>query len=330
MSMNIDTIPRCNLAQLPTPVQELDRLTKELNGPKLLVKRDDQTGLAFGGNKTRKLEFLIADALKKEADTVITVGAVQSNHCRQTAAAAAKMGLSCELVLAGNRPKIPNGNVLLNLFCGANLHWTSRDQVDMKMEHITEQLRKIGRNPYLIPLGGSNGLGALAYAQAMLEFNDQLHEEKKNVDYIIFATSSGGTQAGLVLGARLARFAGKIIGISIDQKPFQTPSYQNKLAKIANDAAKIINAPFEFKEDDFIINHDYLGEGYGVVGSLERETIHIAARIEGLLVDPVYTGRAMGGLIDLIKKGFFSSKDTVLFLHTGGSPALFSYAEELI
>jgi D-cysteine desulfhydrase len=330
MNMNIDSIPRCNLAQLPTPVQELDRLTKELNGPKLLVKRDDQTGLAFGGNKTRKLEFLIADALKKGADTVITVGAVQSNHCRQTAAAAAKVGLKCELVLAGTKPKIPNGNVLINLFCGANLHWTTRDKIDMKMEQVTEQSREIGRNPYLIPLGGSNGLGALAYAQTMLELNDQLQDEKKNVDYIIFATSSGGTQAGLVLGARLSRFDGKIIGISIDQKPFQTPSYQNKLAEIANEATKIINAPFEFKENDFVINYDYLGEGYGVAGTLERETIHMAARIEGLIVDPVYTGRAMGGLIDLIKKGSFSSKDTVLFLHTGGSPALFSYAEELI
>jgi 1-aminocyclopropane-1-carboxylate deaminase/D-cysteine desulfhydrase-like pyridoxal-dependent ACC family enzyme len=171
MNMNIDSIPRCNLAQLPTPVQELDRLTKELNGPKLLVKRDDQTGLAFGGNKTRKLELLIADALKKGADTVITVGAVQSNHCRQTAAAAAKVGLNCELVLAGTKPKIPNGNVLINLFCGANLHWTTRDKIDMKMEQVTEQSREIGRNPYLIPLGGSNGLGALAYAQTMLELN---------------------------------------------------------------------------------------------------------------------------------------------------------------
>jgi len=328
--MNIDELPRCNFAQLPTPVQEVRRLTQELNGPELLVKRDDQTGLALGGNKTRKLEFLIADAMKKEADTVITVGAAQSNHCRQTAAAAAQVGLGCELVLVGDEPKIPNGNVLLNLFCGAKLHWTTRDQIKMKMEQVADDLRRIGRNPYLIPLGGSNGLGALGYAQTMLELSEQLSKERRKVDHIVFASSSGGTQAGLELGARLAPFNGKLIGISVDQKPFQEPSYPGQLAEIANDAARIINAPFEFKEDDFFVNHDYLGKGYGVVGTLEREAIHLVARTEGLILDPVYTGRAMGGLIDLIKKGFFASKDTVLFIHTGGAPAVFAYAEELI
>jgi D-cysteine desulfhydrase len=328
--MNIDALPRCNFALLPTPVQVMRRLAQELNGPELWVKRDDQTGLALGGNKTRKLEFLIADALKKEADTVITVGAAQSNHCRQTAAAAAQVGLGCELVLAGDAPEIPNGNVLINLFCDANLHWTSREYIQAKMEQVAEDLRRAGRTPYLIPLGGSNGLGAIGYAQTMLELSAQLHQDGRKVDTIVFASSSGGTQAGLELGARLARFDGRLLGISVDQKPFQKPSYPSQLAEIANDAARIINAPFEFKEDDFVVNHDYLGKGYGVVGALEREAIHLTARTEGLIVDPVYTGRAMGGLIDLIKKGFFASKDTVLFLHTGGAPALFAYAEELI
>ena len=327
--MKLDSLPRLKLAQLPTPLQELSRLGQLLGGPKLLVKRDDQTGLALGGNKTRKLEFLIADALKKGADTVITTGAPQSNHCRQTAAAAAQVGMGCELVLGGNEPEVPNGNVLLDLFCGANLHWTTRERRNAKMDEVARQLRSLKHNPYIIPVGGSNGLGALGYVQAMIELNDQLSKGRVKVDTIVFATSSGGTQAGMVVGARISGFKGKILGISIDQRSSQEPSYQSELAAIANEAAKLIDSRYEFTEDDFTVNYDYLGLGYGVVGNLERESIRLTACTEGLLLDPVYSGRAMGGLIDLIKKGFFSLKDTVLYWHTGGTPALFAYAREL-
>lgn len=327
--MKLKSLPRIELAQLPTPLQELSRLGQLLGGPKLLVKRDDQTGLALGGNKTRKLEFLIADALKKGADTVITAGAPQSNHCRQTAAAAAQVGMGCELVLGGNEPEVPNGNVLLDLFCGANLHWTTRERRNAKMEEVARQLRSLKHNPYIIPVGGSNGLGALGYVQAMIELNDQLSKGRVKVDTIVFATSSGGTQAGMVVGARISGFKGKILGISIDQRSSQEPSYQSELAAIANEAAKLIDSRYEFTEDDFTVNYDYLGLGYGVVGNLERESIRLTACTEGLLLDPVYSGRAMGGLIDLIKKGFFSLKDTVLYWHTGGAPALFAYAREL-
>lgn len=327
--MKLKSLPRIELAQLPTPLQELSRLGQLLGGPKLLVKRDDQTGLALGGNKARKLEFLIADALKKGADTVITTGAPQSNHCRQTAAAAAQVGMGCELVLGGNEPEVPNGNVLLDLFCGANLHWTTRERRNTKMEEVAGQLRSIKRTPYIIPVGGSNGLGALGYVQAMIELNDQLSKGRIKVDTIVFATSSGGTQAGMVVGARISGFEGKIQGISIDQRSSQEPSYQSELAAIANEAAKLIDSRYEFTEDDFTVNYDYLGLGYGVVGNLERESIRLTACTEGLLLDPVYSGRAMGGLIDLIKKGFFSLKDTVLYWHTGGAPALFAYAREL-
>ncbi len=327
--MKLKSLPRTELAQLPTPLQELPRLGQLLGGPKLLVKRDDQTGLALGGNKTRKLEFLIADALKKGADTVITTGAPQSNHCRQTAAAAAQVGMGCELVLGGNEPEVPNGNVLLDLFCGANLHWTTRERRNAKMDEVVRQLRSLKHNPYIIPVGGSNGLGALGYVQAMIELNDQLSKGRIKVDTIVFATSSGGTQAGMVVGARISGFEGKILGISIDQRSSQEPSYQSELAAIANEAAKLIDSRYEFTEDDFTVNYDYLGLGYGVVGNLERESIRLTACTEGLLLDPVYSGRAMGGLIDLIKKGFFSLKDTVLYWHTGGAPALFAYAREL-
>ena len=327
--MKLKSLPRIELAQLPTPLQELSRLGQLLGGPKLLVKRDDQTGLALGGNKTRKLEFLIADALKKRADTVITTGAPQSNHCRQTAAAAAQVGMGCELVLGGNEPEVPNGNVLLDLFCGANLHWTTRERRNAKMEEVARQLRRLKHNPYIIPVGGSNGLGALGYVQAMIELNDQLSKGRVKVDTIVFATSSGGTQAGMVVGARISGFKGKILGMSIDQRSSQEPSYQSELAAIANEAANLIDSRYEFTEDDFTVNYDYLGLGYGVVGNLERESIRLTACTEGLLLDPVYSGRAMGGLVDLIKKGFFSLKDTVLFWHTGGAPALFAYAREL-
>lgn len=327
--MKLKSLPRIELAQLPTPLQELPRLGQLLGGPKLLVKRDDQTGLALGGNKTRKLEFLIADALKKGADTVITTGAPQSNHCRQTAAAAAQVGMGCELVLGGNEPEVPNGNVLLDLFCGANLHWTTRERRNAKMDEVARQLLSLKHNPYIIPVGGSNGLGALGYVQAMIELNDQLSKGRIKVDTIVFATSSGGTQAGMVVGARISGFEGKILGISIDQRSSQEPSYQSELAAIANEAAKLIDSRYEFTEDDFTVNYDYLGLGYGVVGNLERESIRLTACTEGLLLDPVYSGRAMGGLVDLIKKGFFSLKDTVLYWHTGGAPALFAYAREL-
>jgi len=238
--MKLKSLPRIELAQLPTPLQELPRLGQLLGGPKLLVKRDDQTGLALGGNKTRKLEFLIADALKKGADTVITTGAPQSNHCRQTAAAAAQVGMGCELVLGGNEPEVPNGNVLLDLFCGANLHWTTRERRNAKMDEVARQLLSLKHNPYIIPVGGSNGLGALGYVQAMIELNDQLSKGRIKVDTIVFATSSGGTQAGMVVGARISGFEGKILGISIDQRSSQEPSYQSELAAIANEAAKLI------------------------------------------------------------------------------------------
>jgi D-cysteine desulfhydrase len=164
----------------------------------------------------------------------------------------------------------------------------------------------------------------------MLELKNQLSKGKHKVDTIVFATSSGGTQAGMVVGARLAGFEGKILGISVDQGPFQEPSYPMELAAIANESARLTNSRQEFCEDDFLVNYDYLGQGYGVVGNLERESIKLTACTEGLLLDPVYTGRAMGGLIDLIKRGFFSRKDTVLYWHTGGAPALFAYAQELI
>jgi D-cysteine desulfhydrase len=327
--MRIDSLPRFRLAQLPTPIEELKTLTRELGGPELLIKRDDQTGLALGGNKTRKLEFLVGEALAQGADTLVTAGAAQSNHCRQTAAAAAKAGLRCELILNGTKPEIPNGNLLLDQLLGAGEHWIERPQRPAKLRDLPEQLRAQGRKPYVIGVGGSNGVGATGYVVAMLEVAEQLRTRKQRVDHIVFGTSSGGTQAGVVLGARVAGFTGQLHGLSIDKGTPELEAYEEEVAQIANECAEYIGSAERFSKQNIKVVYGYLGEGYGVVGDLEREAIRMMARCEGIILDPVYAGRAFGALIDLIRKGVFKRGETVLFWHTGGAPALFAYAAEL-
>jgi D-cysteine desulfhydrase family pyridoxal phosphate-dependent enzyme len=342
--------PRFSLAQLPTPLESLPRLTAALGGPRLWIKRDDQTGLALGGNKTRKLEFLIADALAKKADVILTAGAAQSNHCRQTAAAAAKAGLRCVLILGGNEPEVPNGNLLLDRLLGAEVHWTTRERRLERMAEIAEQMRKDGHVPYVIPYGGSNGVGAQGYFVAMKELMGQLHERKEAVEYMIVASSSGGTQAGLVLGAKVLGFAGRIIGISIDKGERDPDRFEDEMAAIANATAAVMGVSERVSAADFEVDYGYLGGGYGVVGELEREAISLMATREGIILDPVYAGRAFGAMLDMIRRGFFGEPDreknkqgagaiggreaggkqsAVLFWHTGGAPACFAYGEEL-
>jgi len=325
------SLPRLPLAKLPTPLDEMPRLTKALGGPRLLVKRDDLTGLATGGNKTRKLEFLIADALAQGSDSVITAGGPQSNHCRQTAAAAAIAGLECHLVLGGE-PQPPVGNLLLDKLLGATIHWTAKPQRNARMQAVAVELRAAGRNPYVVPIGGSTSLGAVGYVAAMVELTQQLAERGDAVDHVVLATSSGGTQAGMVLGAKLAGFRGKIVAISIDNLP-DDQSDEKFLAgvcKIAAGAASLLGADVRLSVDDFDTNYDYLGAGYGIVGDLEREAIKTFARTEGILVGPVYTGRVAGALTDLIRRGAFKADETVLFWHTGDESALHAYARELL
>ena len=327
--MSIDSLPRFPLAHLPTPLEELKALSRQLAGPDILIKRDDQTGLALGGNKTRKLEFLLGDALAKGADTLITLGAVQSNHCRQSAGAAAKAGLRCELILNGKKPDVANGNLLLNELLGANLHWIERPQRAAKLAELDAQLRAQGRQPYLIPVGGSNGVGATGYVVAMQELAEQLRLSGRRVDHILFGTSSGGTQAGITLGARIAGITSQLHGLSIDKNDPEHFEYETEVAQIANDCAAYIGSDVRLTRDDVKVVYGYKGEGYGVVGDLEREAIRLLARSEGIVLDPVYAGRAFGGLVDLIRKGVFKKGETVLFWHTGGAPALFAYAKEL-
>ena len=327
--MRIDSLPRFSLAQLPTPIEELRKLTVKLGGPRLFIKRDDQTGLALGGNKTRKLEFLVGQALAQGADTLVTAGATQSNHCRQTAAAAAKAGLSCELILNGNRPEVPDGNLLLDRLLGAKEHWIERSQRAMKLAEVADQLRSKGRKPYVIGVGGSNGVGATGYGVAMLELAEQLHDLKVRVDHIVFGTSSGGTQAGILLGARLAGLSAQLHGLSIDKDEPELEAYEQEVAQIANDCATYVGSSERFAWKEVKVISGYMGGGYGVVGDLEREAIRLMAQSEGIILDPVYAGRAFGGLIHLIRKGFFKPEESVLFWHTGGTPAVFAYAKDL-
>jgi L-cysteate sulfo-lyase len=328
--MRIQSLARFPLAQLPTPIEELKSLSQQLGGPELLIKRDDQTGLALGGNKTRKLEFLVGQALEQGADTLVTAGAAQSNHCRQTAAAAARAGLRCELLLNGTKPEFPNGNVLLDELLGARIHWIQTSERVAKLRELPDQLRKEGCKPYVIPVGGSNGVGATGYVLAMIELVEQLDGLNRRVDHVVFASSSGGTQAGIVVGAKIMGFDGKLHGVSIDKGERNSAPYEQELADIANETIKYIGFDAPFTVKDFQVDYSYLGGGYGVVSDLEREAIRLLGSREGIVLDPVYTGRSMGALIDLICKKAFRSDETVLFWHTGGAPALFAYAKDLI
>lgn len=319
--------PRLRLAHLPTPLEEMPNLTLRLKGPCLLIKRDDQTGLATGGNKTRKLEYIMADALAQGADTIVTLGAAQSNHARQTAAAAAKLGLGAVLLLRGEEPPQRTGNLLLDSLLGAEVRWlgdTHPGKLDV--EPIMEELREGGLKPYLVPYGASNEIGVWGYIQAMKELLEQLEDKSQKADYIVLATSSGGTQVGLTLGAKVYGYEGKIIGISVD---LSKEELLRNLVSLAQATATRWGFDLSLGRDDFTVYDDYLGGGYGLLGPKEIEAITLLARTEGILLDPVYTGRAMAGLMDLIRRGTFRSSEIVIFWHTGGTPALFAYAQEL-
>lgn len=303
----------------------MPRLSRQL-GPRLYLKRDDQTGLATGGNKTRKLEFLVADALKQNASALITIGAPQSNHARQTAAAAARAGLRCLLVLSGQAPAQQTGNLLLDQLLGAQLVWAGERPREAVMEEVAAEERAAGRRPYPIPLGGSNALGAAGYALAVAELQAQLEAQRLQFDRVLFASSSGGTHAGLVVGQRLTALAGEVLGISIDH-PAET--LKRSVAALATETSRLAGQPYTYQPDEIAANADYLGAGYGQMGAPEREAIEMFAQVEGILLDPVYTGRAAAGLIDLIRRGEIGKDETVLFWHTGGAPALWAYADQL-
>ncbi|MCP4180345.1 MAG: D-cysteine desulfhydrase family protein [bacterium] len=330
--MDLSKIEKYSLGFFPTPLTELKRLSNYLGGPSLYIKRDDQTGLATGGNKTRKLEYLFADAIKNGCDTVITAGASQSNHCRQTAAAAAFSGLNCHLVLGGNEPDDLTGNLLLDNLFNAKIHWTGSFRKGEKIPEIKKELINRGFNPYVIPYGGSNEIGALGFVNSLKELKEQTLSISNGFefDYIVFASSSGGTHSGLAVGCKLFDVNSTILGIGIDKGEAGDLPFKEHIADLANKTAKLLSLSYNFNQNDFNLNQNYMGEGYGIVNKLDKDGIKLLAEQEGILTDPVYTGRAMGALIDLVRKNYFKSSDKVLFWHTGGAPALFHYAKNII
>jgi len=326
--MALSDFPRVRLAHLPTPLEPLERLSAELGGPPVYIKRDDCTGLAFGGNKTRKLEFLLADARTAGADTVITAGGLQSNHVRQTAAAANRLGLASHLVLQRyhdwpDAAYLESGNLLLDGLLGARIHVVPPDQPrDRVMARLAEDLGARGARPYVIPAGGSNAVGGLAYAAAAGEILDQAATLGIDVGAVVFATASGGTQGGLMAGFALREATVEVIGINVDVRD---PELTDKVARVAEGTAGLLGLGDRGRAGKVVIEDGYGGEAYGLPTPEMLDTLRLLARLEGLLLDPCYTGKAMAGLIGLHRQGRFDGGRAVVFIHTGGLPLLFAY-----
>jgi L-cysteate sulfo-lyase len=326
--MKLAKFPRVRITHAPTALEPMHRLTAALGGPQLWIKRDDCTGLATGGNKTRKLEYLVADALRLGADTLITQGATQSNHARQTAAIAAKLGLECHLILedrTGYRQADyqHSGNVFLDHLCGAHVSEVPADTpMDKAMETLAAQLRDKGSKPYIIPGGGSNALGALGYVTCALELADQATQMGLNIHALVHATGSAGTQAGLVVGMEGARTQIPVLGIGV-RAPRQ--AQEEKVFLLAQQTAELLGVPGAVQREHVVANCDYIGAGYGIPTPGMMEAVTMLARLEGILLDPVYSGKGMAGLIDLIRKGHYKKDENVVFLHTGGAVGLYGY-----
>lgn len=324
----LDGMPRFSCAHLPTPLEPLKHLSTCLGGPNLWIKRDDCTGLASGGNKARKLEFLIGDAIAKDADTVITHGAVQSNHVRQTAAAAVIANMNCEVLYehrvdGADRDYMLSGNVLLTQLLGAKRHDYPND-TDMvaAMEAVADALRERGKRPYIIPGGGSNPVGAMGYANCALELAQQAKGMGLTIDHVVHATGSTGTQAGLIAGSHAMGWSFPILGIGVR---LPRPEQEQKVFELARATAEYLGVKQVLPRESVKANCDYVGAGYGIPTDGMIEAVSLLARLDGILLDPVYSGKGMAGLIDLIRKNEFSSTDNIVFLHTGGSATLFSY-----
>ena len=318
----IENFKRVSLGHFPTPIEHLKSISDYLGGPQIFIKRDDCTGLATGGNKTRKLEFILADAIDKNADLVVTVGAIQSNHARQTAAACAKLGLRCLIVLEQRLKDAPeiymsSGNVFLNKVFGAEMILCPPDR-DVKdyADEIVEEKKHSGENPYFIPVGGSNHLGELGYIECMREIIE--NQNNNPFTHIILATGSGGTHAGLVAGKTIFQSEIKVIGISIkDNKSNQ----EERVYQLATNSLKYVDSSAPNREDVFV-DDSFVGPGYAEPTDGMRKALSLMATREGILLDPVYSGKAFDGLIGLVRSNFFKPNDKVLFLHTGGSAAI--------
>jgi len=339
----IHTFKKKELIHLPTPFMKLENLTQELGGPNIYIKRDDLTGLAFGGNKSRKLEFIIQDVLEKKADVILTWAGLQSNWCLQTAAAARKFGITPVLVLFNvyDLPVEYDGNLLLDFILKADIKIKEAEKggvvhledVDAILDEAAMKVKEWGHTPYVAPIGGSavggsmeEPLGAISYVDAFVEMVEQAKSQGIDVDHVIHASGSGGTQAGLAVGAKAWNKKAKVLGVSVSE---EKQTYRELVLKIARDTEKALTGTIGIGEKDIIIFDEYIGEGYGEINQEVSDAIRFVAMKEGIFLDPVYTGKAMVALIDLVKKGYFGKDESVVFFHTGGTAALFPNKHKL-
>jgi D-cysteine desulfhydrase len=311
---------RILLCTLPTPLHRLEELSRRINRD-IWIKRDDLTGFAMGGNKARKAEFLLADALQNRCDMILTAGAIQSNHARIIATGSRKLSLECHLFLKGQTPDPPTANVLLDLLAEATIHTVSaREDPMLAMETFAEQMKKEGRNPYIIPVGGSNEIGAQGYASGFQELDGQLRNLPLKPTVLVFCSSSGGTHAGILVGKAMTRSQVEILGIRNDDDS----NFEEAVCRVANGLARRLRLGREFHEEDIHLNSNYVGEGYGVPSMEGKAALKELWQWEGILLDPVYTSKTMAGLIDLARKGKWAN-ERIVFLHTGGTPSSFAF-----
>jgi L-cysteate sulfo-lyase len=343
MKNKIHKFPKQDLIHLPTPFLKLDNLTKELGGPSIYIKRDDMTGLAFGGNKSRKLEFIMQDVLDKKADVIITWAGLQSNWCLQTAAAARKFGITPILILFNvyDLPAEYDGNLLLDFILSADIKIREvgkgsvlhLQEVDEILEETVIEVKEWGHTPYIAPIGGSaaggsmgDPLGAISYVNAYAELMEQAEKAGVDVNYVIHASGSGGTQAGLTVGAKALSDGTEVLGVSVSEPKSM---YTDYVLDIATDTVSALDLGVTVKKNDIVVFDEYLGEGYGEVNREVAEAIRLMSMKEGIFLDPVYTGKAMVALMDLVKKGYFQKENNVVFFHTGGTAALFPNKHKL-
>lgn len=326
--MDLHTLPRFPLATLPTPLDELPRLSQEL-GVRVWMKRDDLTGFALGGNKARKLEFLVADALQQNADVLVTGGGVQSNHIRTTAAAARKAGLDAVGVFFSSLSGEVNGNLLLDRILGAQLIYAHADKNETEgaIERVCDDLRAQGRRPYLIPVGGSTKLGCVGYMLAFQELQEQLRARDIHADAIVITTGSCGTHAGVLAGMKFFHKDVALHGITVS-RPVQ--ECRARIARLVNETAQFVERALPLDEADIIVHGEYLGEAYAKITPEARGAIYKIAQLEGIFLDPVYTGKTMAGMFDLIRRGVLKQHSTIVFWHTGGVPGLFGFPKDVL
>lgn len=324
--MHLEDIPRVPLGRLPTPLEPVPNLAQATRIPHLYVKRDDLMGIGYGGNKIRKLEYLLADARSRGADTILTTGGVHSNFTRETTACASRLGMKTLLVLQGDEPHEYRGNLLIERLMGAEVHFVPRpEEADERMKALAHTLTVEGHTPYLIPVGGSTPLGTVGFVRGFLELATQARAAGITIDHLITATGSGGTQAGLVLGKEIAHASTRIHGIRVGrEEPFA-----QKIADLATKTAEYLKVERHFSPEEIVAHLDFVGEGYDIPTEEANNAIKLVARTEAIFLDPVYTGKAMAGLLGLVERGDIPREDTIVFWHTGGDLALFT-GEELL